>query len=894
MPVWLSDGHSHSLQISLKERKKVEERKMSSNVWELCQIDDEQVMLIQQLAHTYEELENPPAVSLTHDGSSVSDDSDLNKGDSGNLSGIGGLHAALIQTEHTCANFVTDLDKMLSSLQELASAHDSVTGRTNSLMMSCENLMEEQHSLQQTIEYLNEVLAPFDEIESVALLLGIPVDARGKPMMSVPSSSGSGSTDFHNSNIDPRSPEFQGVLIKLSRALHSLQQQSENGAEFKDADKYLRWLKQLQHRATSLVAKSMRELLTQASSACIEASKKTNPSAGVGGGSVSVATSNEDQPLESTPVYQKFRGLGFRMRELSSLLLVSKQFANSKSEQVTTRAADAAGDDDASVMQEVKQTYVIIRNDLLLSFVKEIGLSKLVDKKNGDIVVGAAVSSLCPGIRHAYSVLLRVAQLEQQLFDSLFRVSPSTTVQGLMSPRSGSGSSPRTAENTPNSRFFGASVDDNDVFAQSTSHYSGNSEEVLQIIECLCNIVGDDLRPCIIRESSVDELCRIVTTLSEDVRTQILAFNKNNFNTSLTKKLIQGLDLTISDTQERLTYCAETQLRQQVQLFDPLPSHLSYPDVLETAAKARQDTASGISIAPTSSSQGNVGNADDLSRTWYPPLKNTLSLLSKLFGVIEKSVFEDFARRCVSSCVKSLQQGSDGVKRLRSQLHGDLFLVRHLLILREQLLPFEIRLQGTEKRLDFKPTGQALNRLAANTKSLLRMDASNGFLQLAWDGVPGVAETQVDAKRQLDQTLKTACLNLKQSSLKLIMGPLDAFLAKVAAFCGEIPVQSRIYQTEEDNSVSVTSTVLSPEIIKNLKSQAFIKPDRIKDALDNVQQSIAQTVPDLRDTLKVRRIDITFSSLLADICFRCSCMSRILLPETFFLNQCNKRLNSPN
>ena len=95
---------------------------------------------------------------------------------------------------------------------------------------------------------------------------------------------------------------------------------------------------------------------------------------------------------------------------------------------------------------------------------------------------------------------------------------------------------------------------------------------------------------------------------------------------------------------------------------------------------------------------------DDVSRTWYPPLKNTLALLSKLYGVVEMSVFEDFARRGVLLCVNALRSGADKVKRKGSPLHGDLFLVRHLLILREQLIPFEIRLNTVERQLDWSGT----------------------------------------------------------------------------------------------------------------------------------------------------------------------------------------------
>jgi hypothetical protein len=90
-------------------------------------------------------------------------------------------------------------------------------------------------------------------------------------------------------------------------------------------------------------------------------------------------------------------------------------------------------------------------------------------------------------------------------------------------------------------------------------------------------------------------------------------------------------------------------------------------------------------------------SSQDISRSWYPPLKHTLSLLSMLYGVVDSTVFEDLARRGVAACIDTLIKGAAGVRRWKNQLHGDFFLVRHLLILREQLLPFDMNLQSIEK-----------------------------------------------------------------------------------------------------------------------------------------------------------------------------------------------------
>lgn len=69
-----------------------------------------------------------------------------------------------------------------------------------------------------------------------------------------------------------------------------------------------------------------------------------------------------------------------------------------------------------------------------------------------------------------------------------------------------------------------------------------------------------------------------------------------------------------------------------------------------------------------------------------------------------------------------------------------------------------------------------------------RFDAENAFLQLARSGLPRMQEMQIDAKKDLDNVLKSACFSLKHSAVKVLLGNIDAFLAKVTAFVGDIPI----------------------------------------------------------------------------------------------------------
>ena len=115
-------------------------------------------------------------------------------------------------------------------------------------------------------------------------------------------------------------------------------------------------------------------------------------------------------------------------------------------------------------------------------------------------------------------------------------------------------------------------------------------------------------------------------------------------------------------------------------------------------------------------------------------------------------------------------------------------------------------------------------------------------------------EKETDAKKDLDAVLKQACSGLKQSALKMLMGPADAFLAKVTAFAGDIPTTpagSQGVAAIASGAMGVNVPLLSSDVRATLKNQAFVRAERMKEMLLQVQEAAVQTAPDLRDIMKL-------------------------------------------
>jgi hypothetical protein len=309
---------------------------------------------------------------------------------------------------------------------------------------------------------------------------------------------------------------------------------------------------------------------------------------------------------------------------------------------------------------------------------------------------------------------------------------------------------------------------------------------------------------------------------------------------------------------------------------------------------------------------------DDISATWYPPLLNTLSLLSKLYGCLEIKIFEHFASQLIFFCLSSLRKGSEKIKQNGGrtggvggtvsgssvnwgEINGDLFLIRHLLILREQLIPFNIKLQKKNLNLDFLPSKKALNSfLINNMKNIVNFNNSNNsnngsgsaggvytggsetvgygngpqtnngyfynssFFQLAREGLPNIIEKEILIKKDLDLDLKNACQALKDSVLKKIFAGMDSFLAKIGAFAGDfwntppapaastgtlsIPINANHSQSQ-----SGQLPLLPADARESLKKQDFMKIERVREMLGNVQETVVLTAPEFMISMKVRR-----------------------------------------
>jgi len=284
----------------------------------------------------------------------------------------------------------------------------------------------------------------------------------------------------------------------------------------------------------------------------------------------------------------------------------------------------------------------------------------------------------------------------------------------------------------------------------------------------LCTALHRTVRRSLVSLNDLDTLCQIVSVLREEG----VNASKQNDTMAAARAMVHLTE----DGQERLIFCANRQLQKEVIRFKATPKDLDYPNKLVELKKQQgQGQDSGDDDGATDTAKATLDAQAQLNlvyESWFPPVRTVLRILSKIFRVVETRVFEDMALSSVQACTQALKDGGSFIQKTKSVRDADLFLVSFLLVLREQLSPFDMELRTVERQLDFSNAGKAAARfLANNNRRLLSMSTENAVLTLLQEGV-SVKESDVDSKRDLEDALRSACNDFIEHVVQEIAGDL--------------------------------------------------------------------------------------------------------------------------
>ncbi|RIA80198.1 Sec34-like family-domain-containing protein [Glomus cerebriforme] len=380
-----------------------------------------------------------------------------------------------------------------------------------------------------------------------------------------------------------------------------------------------------------------------------------------------------------------------------------------------------------------------------------------------------------------------------------------------------------------------------DEYSLFYNFFSTGEDDLYGNLDLLCSYMYDYLRPRIIHETNVETLSELCA---------ILQVHLNQDSEKNGEKEGQGLQFShlirnvLEDTQQRLVFRVQTFIRNEIQNFVPQASDLDYPNRLKGSINERIESGeSNLAsldnyLAESSSSSSpailavqqdngysednesmisptNVIDTGNMYRGWFPTLQRTLWILSKLYQCVNTTIFDDIAQDVVDLCLQSLLTASELIIK-EHKLDGQLFLIKHLLILKDQIASFDTQFVHEEKDLDFSEITTALSEILQNKYSIL---SPNTLLGLAQKGIPKIVENRVDSKQEVDKELKRICEEFITESVQAAIEPLSSFILKVSAF----KIRSNLKPIHQQTL---------------LKNQNFAEPAKIVEVFETFQNSV--------------------------------------------------------
>jgi conserved oligomeric Golgi complex subunit 3 len=298
-------------------------------------------------------------------------------------------------------------------------------------------------------------------------------------------------------------------------------------------------------------------------------------------------------------------------------------------------------------------------------------------------------------------------------------------------------------------------------------------------LESTCEPLYDHLRPRIIHELKLPRLCQLCTLLQtrymDDGEDEYEPPDPHELDFA---KLIQP---ALEDTQSRIVFRTQAILRDEIENFKPKAVDLDYPALLQSTKPPTSGRKDSKALAHKLESTDDLDSRKDnwpLSTitssnlsTPYTTLTRAISLLSLIYRLLNPTIFDDLAHRIVHSTTLSLVHASkllqaqkkSSSNRLDSSTsspldltaNAHLFLLTHLLLLKSQIIAFDIEYSPLpEVSFDFSNLTNTFYELQAERGGLFNPLNIVRLIGRGRDLLPRVVENMLDAKVELDGQLR--------------------------------------------------------------------------------------------------------------------------------------------
>ncbi|KAG5513252.1 hypothetical protein PMAC_001622 [Pneumocystis sp. 'macacae'] len=153
---------------------------------------------------------------------------------------------------------------------------------------------------------------------------------------------------------------------------------------------------------------------------------------------------------------------------------------------------------------------------------------------------------------------------------------------------------------------------------------------------------------------------------------------------------------------------------------------------------------------------------------WYPTLSKTISLLSKIYPILNTESFTSVAYDIIKFCISSLVHASN-IQTDISIRNNQFFLIKHLLILRDQVLKFNINFFHFESEANINTV--SIN--SCDVYSKIQLFDPLKFCKSTWTKIFRSSNDEKDVFYKFNYVLQTAINTSIEYSLKPFMEPIQ-------------------------------------------------------------------------------------------------------------------------
>lgn len=333
--------------------------------------------------------------------------------------------------------------------------------------------------------------------------------------------------------------------------------------------------------------------------------------------------------------------------------------------------------------------------------------------------------------------------------------------------------------------------------------FESASPQLHEYLGSLCQHLYDTLRPCLIVINYIEILSELCGILKNEMLSDKVTGEDH------LSRYVEVIRQLLEDVEERLVFRTNVFFKHDLNDYRPSPGDLAYPEklqqmeniVLELREKRAESRASEVSIESQEVAQINApthlrsytGNSPaDLHGMWYPTVKRTLVCLSRLYFCLDRDTFQGLAQEALIVCVRTVQNAADLISSRKSPIDGNLFQIKHLLIIREQIAPFQVDFTTKELTLDFSNVQKAAVELLHKRNLIFSFSSNNALLEFLLEGTPKVKEYLVDSRKEIDKQLKLCCESFIAYVTQLLIGGLLDWIEKAEKILKIIRVENAV------------------------------------------------------------------------------------------------------